>query len=103
MKTTSWTIWTIVKKVLTALVFVGMLGGVAAGPARAEDGWGHHHEHNREHRHDREHRWHEREWREEHRRSVYGYAPPVYGYYAPPVVVYAPPPPPSVSFVFPIR
>jgi len=104
MKTNTATIGITVKKVLTALVFIGMLGGISAGPARAEDGRGHHREHERDHRydHDRDRHWHERHWRAEHGYPVYLAQPPVYGY-APPVVVYAPPPPPSVSFVFPLR
>jgi Ni/Co efflux regulator RcnB len=110
METKTGTFGTTVKKVLTALVCVVVLGGVAARPARADDGWGHHHERDRGYERDhererewREHRWHERHWREEHERPVYLYQPPRYGY-APPAVIYAvPAPPPSVNFVFPIR
>jgi len=103
METNTWSIGVMVKKVLMALACVVVLGGVAAGPARADDGRDHRHEHGRDHRHDhdrdRDRHWRERHWREAHGRPVYG----VYGY-APPTVVYAPPPPPpSVSFVFPIR
>lgn len=88
---------------LAALFLGGIIGGVAARPALADDdGWRHEH-HRREEW--REHEWREREWREH--RQPYAYVAPGY-VYAPPPVVYAPPPvvyapPPGINFVFPLR
>jgi hypothetical protein len=98
------------RKLVLAAALVALAGGVAAAPARADDGW----------RHGR----HGHEWRGHHRPHVYVaprypgyvYAPPPVIYrpppavvYAPPRVVYAPPPvvfaPPGVGVkvVFPIN
>jgi hypothetical protein len=99
---------------LLALGLAALLGGVAATPAFAEEGWrgrdGREHEwreHERREHAWREHEWREHEWREHEWREHYhyGYAP---GYAYPPAFAYQPPPPayvapPTLSFVFPLR
>jgi hypothetical protein len=80
-------------KILTAFVFVSMIGGISIAPAFARDDNGH----DGYHRHGKY----------EHNRRVYQhrggyYAEPVY---APPSVVYVPDPyqSPGISLVFPIQ
>jgi hypothetical protein len=86
-------------KLILALGIVSLIGGLAAGPAQADEDWHHRHDGRRAHER-REHHW---------RDHGYAYYPayPGYGYYAPPPVVYAPPPAvyasPTLSFVFPLR
>jgi hypothetical protein len=94
------------RKFVMALVLAGLAGGIAIGPARAEqDDWnrGRDRGHN-----DREWRGHERDrgWQEQARREEYWREQErrEHGYvYAPPPVYYAPPPPPAaLNFVFPL-
>jgi hypothetical protein len=83
-------------RLVLALVLAGVIGGVAAAPARADDERGRDpHE-----RLDRE-RAARDEWRDHRRRPVY-VAPPSY-VYAPPPVVYAPPPPSGINLIFPLN
>ena len=83
-------------RLVLALALVGVVGGIAAVPARADDDRG-----RREHL-DRE-RAARDEWRDHRRRRVYVAPPPAY-VYAPPPVVYAPPPPPSgINLIFPLN
>jgi hypothetical protein len=85
-------------KIVMALVFASMIGGISIVPAFGKDNDGHkrYGEHGRyEH------------GRYEHGRRVYQ-APPRYYYYsepvyAPPPVVYVPAPSPGISLVFPIH
>jgi hypothetical protein len=85
-----------VGRMAMAMVLVGMIGGIAAGAARADDrgDWREHERHDRD-RHDRDRGgrgWHDRDWGD--RRPVY---------VSPPPVVYAPPPPLGLDLVFPIH
>lgn len=86
------------RSLVVAVGAAGLLAGVGALPARADDdgwrgrGW-------------REHEWREHEWREHERREWCEYHPYRCGYppggvyYAPPPVVIAPaPPPPPVVY-----
>lgn len=85
-------------KTLVAFALVGVLGGMTAGPARADDYWRHE-------RYDRgEHEWREHEWRDRdwYGDRAYAVPPPAY-IYAPPPVVYAPPPPPVAFFGLNLR
>ena len=94
-----------IKSLLSALVAVGLIGGISAPAFADHDEWREdHHEHEwREHERDRE--WREREWREHH---PY-YAPPVVvappppAVYAPPPVVYAQPVSPGLSVIIPVH
>jgi len=80
-------------KILAALAFASMIGGLSMGTALADDrGW-------------RDNRgWHERNWRDNHggwrdnRGRWHEYQP----VYAPPPVVYAPPPSPGIHLFFPL-
>jgi hypothetical protein len=83
-------------RLVLALVLAGVVGGVAAAPARADDERGR----DRHERLDRE-RAARDEWRDHRRRPVY-VAPPSY-VYAPPPVVYAPPPPSGINLIFPLN
>jgi hypothetical protein len=83
-----------VGKIVMALVFVSMIGGIAITPAFADN-----------HKRD----GYRGEYRYEHGRRVY-YGPPRHYYYpapvyAPPPVIYAPAPyqSPGISLVFPIH
>jgi hypothetical protein len=83
-------------RLVLALVLAGVVGGIAAAPARADDDW------RRHERLDRE-RAARDEWRDHHRRRVYVAPPPAY-VCAPPPVVYAPPPPPAgINLIFPLN
>jgi hypothetical protein len=80
-------------KILLALAFASMIGGVSAGPAFSDDnGW---------HRGHQNRRWNERDRRDGRyrydNRNRRAYVP----LYAPPPVVYAPVPSPGVSIFFP--
>ena len=98
------------RKTVMALALAGAMGGVAAGPALADEGNWHRgdqqryeHQDRREQVRDHDWRvqaWHRQEWREpvyrEHR--AYAYAAPSYRYAAP---GYAYAPRPGVNFVIP--
>jgi hypothetical protein len=98
------------RKTVMALALAGVLGGVAAGPALADDGTRHGAGQQRyEHQDRREQGWREQgfrrqEWREpayrEHR--AYAYAAPSYRYAAP-GYAYAPRPGLNVVIPFDIR
>jgi hypothetical protein len=93
------------RKIMMALVLAGLAGGIAIGPASAEDDWnqgrGRGHGEREWRGHEQEREWREQArrehyWREQERRE-HGYV------YAPPPVYYAPPPPPAaLNFVFPL-
>jgi hypothetical protein len=111
----------ILRRSLTALALVAVVGGATAAPALADDDWHHgwrgHDEGNRGwHGHDewREHAWREHMWRERERERAWRehewrlrHQPGYYGYYQAPGYVYAPPPvayaPPSLNVVIPFR
>ena len=85
----------IVGKILMALIFASVIGGLSAGPALADN------DHRgkgpkQQGRHDNR-RWQEHRGREVYR--PYRYQPePIY---APPPVIYAPLPSPGINFFFP--
>lgn len=94
-------------KTLIAAFAFGAVALAGSVPAMAHDGWG---GDGWGHEGWREHRWHERMWMEHHQQPIVmvpaypGYQPAY-----PPQVVYVPqpvyrqPPPPSVTFVIPLR
>lgn len=87
-------------RTVLVLVLAGVVGSVAAAPARAEDdrGRGRHEGEWRGQDRDRgEWRGHGRERREREWRERPVYVP------APPPVVYAPPPPTGLELIFPIH
>ena len=88
----------IVGKILMAIIFASVIGGLSAGPAfgkndkRGQRGW-----------HDDRGRYDNRGWYDNRGRRVYR---PYYRYrpapvYAPPPVIYAPLPSPGISVFFP--
>lgn len=91
----------VVGKIMMALIFASMIGGISAGPAFGKnDNKG---GPKQQGRHDNR-RWQEndRRWHDDHRREVYRpyrYQPETI--YAPPPVFYAPEPSPGISIFFP--
>jgi hypothetical protein len=91
----------VVGRILMAIIFASVIGGISAGPALGKDD-------NRGHgpkqqgRHDNG-RWHDdRGWHDNRGREVYHsyrYQPGTI--YAPPPVIYAPEPSPGISIFFP--
>ena len=78
-----------VGKILMAIIFASVIGGLSAGPALGDND-------HRRGRHDNR-RWQEHRGREVYR--PYRYRPePIY---APPPVIYAPLPSPGINFFFP--
>jgi hypothetical protein len=97
----------ILGRLAMALVLSGMLGGIAAVPARADDR-DRGHDEGRDRGHDEgrgRDRDHPRMVRRDHdRRARHVYVAPRPDYvYAPPPVVYAPPPRAGISLFFPIE
>jgi hypothetical protein len=83
-------------RAVTALALAGLIGGLAAASARADDDW---RRHERYEHHDR---GRHRGWDKHHERVYVAPPPPVV--YAPPPVVYAPPPPPAgINLIFPLN
>jgi hypothetical protein len=85
----------IVGKILMALIFASVIGGISAGPAFSKDD----HKGQRPQQRGREDNRgrHDNRGREGYRPYRYGPEP----IYAPPPVIYAPEPSPSISIFFP--
>ena len=86
-------------KILVALAFASVIGGLSTGTALGED-YGRRHEQQSRGRHERDRRdnrgWRDNEgWRDN--RGWHAYQP----VYVPPPVVYAPVPSPGISIFFP--
>ncbi len=90
----------IVGKILLALIFTSVIGGLSVGPAFGDND--HRGGPKQQGRHDNRDRrdnrsWHDNRGREVYRPYRYGPAP----IYAPPPVIYAPEPSPGISIFFP--
>jgi hypothetical protein len=100
------TFHSVVGKIVTALAFASLVGGISIPPALADDG-------NRQWRHDRGkhegNRHRDRDWRYQRYEGQYyrprHYQQPYYQpyeVYVPPPVIYSPPRSPGISLFFPI-
>jgi hypothetical protein len=88
-------------KILVALAFASMIGGLSVGTALGDDNGRRQAQQNRD-RHERDRRdnrgWHDNRGWYDNRGHWHAHRP----FYAPPPVVYAPAPSPGVSIFFPL-